>query len=80
MAGRSAGSPTLHFVASLPIAPFTANVPYPNMIEYHVGANPFFENLLKAPIIIKNGETTLPSGPGLGIEVDFDAVAAYEMK
>jgi D-galactarolactone cycloisomerase len=68
---------TLHYVASLPVAPFTTNVPYPNMIEYHVGHNPFFEDMLKAPFEIRNGEVAVPTGPGLGVEIDFSAVEQY---
>jgi D-galactarolactone cycloisomerase len=68
---------TLHYVASLPIAPFTTNVPYPNMIEYHVGANPFFDSMLKTPFDIQNGEIAVPTGPGLGVEIDFAAVEPY---
>lgn len=68
---------TLHYVASLPISPFTSNVPYPNMIEYHVGANPFFETMLKTPYGIQNGEIAVPTGPGLGIEIDFAAIEPY---
>jgi D-galactarolactone cycloisomerase len=70
---------SLHYVASLPISPFTANVPYPNMIEYHVGANPFFEKLLTAPFDVRNGEISVPTGPGLGVEVDFAAIGKYEV-
>lgn len=68
---------TLHYVASLPISPHTTNVPYPNMIEYHVGANPFFDSMLKTPYDIRNGEIAVPAGPGLGVEIDFDAVEQY---
>ena len=68
---------TLHYVASLPISPFTSNVPYPNMIEYHVGHNPFFEAMLTAPYDIQNGEIAVPTGPGLGVEIDFAAVEQY---
>jgi D-galactarolactone cycloisomerase len=77
--GAVAWVATLHYVASLPISPFTENVPYPNMVEHHTGANPFFEHLLKTPIAIRNGETELPAGPGLGIDIDFAAVQRYAL-
>jgi D-galactarolactone cycloisomerase len=67
----------LHYVASLPVAPFTDHVPYPNMVEHHTGANPFFERLLTEPIDIRNGEVAVPRGPGLGITIDVDAVAEF---
>jgi D-galactarolactone cycloisomerase len=70
---------TLHYVASLPVSPFTSNIPYPNMIEYHVGANPFFESMLKTPYDIRNGEIAVPTGPGLGVEIDFAVVSQYEV-
>jgi L-alanine-DL-glutamate epimerase-like enolase superfamily enzyme len=49
------------------------------MVEHHTGANPFFEHLLKTPIAIRNGETELPAGPGLGIDIDFAAVQRYAL-
>jgi D-galactarolactone cycloisomerase len=68
---------TLHYVTSIPVAPHTTNVPYPNMIEYHVGANPFFDVMLKTPFNIQNGGIDVPTGPGLGIEIDFSAIEPY---
>ena len=75
--GAVSWAATLHYIASLPISPHTTNVPYPNMIEYHVGANPFFDSMLKTPFDIHNGEIAVPTGAGLGVEVDFAAIEQY---
>jgi len=35
--------------------------------------------LLKAPLHLEAGHVLLPEGPGLGIELDGDAVARYRV-
>jgi D-galactarolactone cycloisomerase len=47
------------------------------MIEYDVAYNPFFETMLKIPFDIRNGEIAVPTGPGLGVDIDFAAVEQY---
>lgn len=75
--GAVAWIATLHYVASLPISPFTDNQPYPNMLEHHTGANPFFDALPVRPVAIENGTVEIPEGPGLGVEIDFPAIEQY---
>jgi D-galactarolactone cycloisomerase len=67
----------MHFMASLASSPHTENPPYPRMLEFDIGDNPLRDRLLKKPLTPKNGSVALPSGPGLGIEVDFDAIKPY---
>ncbi len=69
----------LHLVAALPDGPHTDNVPYPRMVEYDVGDNPLRDALLTKPLHPMNGYIQLPEGPGLGIELDPDAVAHYRV-
>lgn len=56
------------FLCEYPITPRLpdAQVPSPMMTE-----------LAKKPIVIENGYALVPDGPGLGIELDEDAVARY---
>lgn len=72
--GLAAG---LHFIASLAVHPHADNIPKPILLEYDLGTNPLRTGLLKTPIEIRDGFAILPEGPGLGIEVDEEAVARY---
>ena len=67
----------VHFVASRPPFPQAQNAPWPTLVEYDVGENPLREGLLKSPLLARNGWVEVPSGPGLGIEIDWDVVARY---
>ena len=40
----------------------------------------FVTNFASRPVQIKDGFTDVPTGPGLGIEVDEDVVKRYEVK
>ena len=70
----------VHFAASFPITPHTDNVPYPLLIEYDVAENPMRDRMLKTPMELKNGALTVPTGPGLGIEIDEAAVREFLVK
>ncbi len=67
----------LHFAASLPTWPHTDNVPFPLLIEYDTGANPFRDGMLAEPLHVKDGAIAVPAGPGLGVKVDTRAVAQF---
>ena len=69
----------LHFSASLPVTPHTDHQPYPLIIEYDVGENLLRDKMLKAPIKLDNGMLTVPSGPGLGIEIAENDVKQFEI-
>jgi D-galactarolactone cycloisomerase len=55
---------------------FTSDEP---MLEFDVH-NPFRDELLGKPFEMKNGRMEVPTGPGLGIEVNEDAVKKYLAK
>jgi D-galactarolactone cycloisomerase len=67
----------LHYIASLSIYPHSEHVPEPVLLEYDVGENPLRSEILKSPIRARDGVVAVPEGPGLGIEIDFDAVERY---
>jgi gluconate/galactonate dehydratase len=53
----------------------------PNLValEWHAASVPFFDELVKsakAPMI-QRGKIRVPDAPGLGIELDIDAVHKY---
>jgi D-galactarolactone cycloisomerase len=70
----------LHVLACIPPSPHTANpIPLQNdpVVEYDRNPNPLRDNLLKTKIALVDGKIPVPSGFGLGIEVDEIALAQY---
>jgi D-galactarolactone cycloisomerase len=68
-----------HFIAALPATPHTDHPPHPLMLEYDMSDNALRTKLLKAPLRLEAGHVLLPEGPGLGIELDLDAVERYRV-
>ncbi|QQS12397.1 MAG: mandelate racemase/muconate lactonizing enzyme family protein [Rhodospirillales bacterium] len=69
----------LHFVAALPVSPHTDNPPYPVLVEYDMSRNALREELALNPPRLEDGHLVLPSGPGLGVELDRAAVDRYRV-
>ena len=68
-----------HFLAALPATPHTEHPPHPSMLEYDMSDNELRTKLLKTPLKLEDGHVLLPDGPGLGIELDWDAVERYRV-
>jgi len=74
----------LHLLAAMPDLPGSMH-PVQPMLEYDTTPNRFKEELLIAPFDIpgqvrrNGGWVSLPSGPGLGIEIDFDFMKRFEV-
>ncbi len=69
------GSP----VATAATAHLGATVPNFLALEYHAREVPWWEDLLvREEPFIQEGRITVPDEPGLGIDLDWDAVAAHE--
>ncbi len=68
-----------HFVASLSGYPHAGNCPAPTLVEYDVGENPLRDALLKTPVALVEGKLQVPSGPGLGIEIDDAALERFAL-
>ena len=60
----------MHLVASLPNG---------ITVEVDRTGNPFIDELLTEPLIVRDGEISLPAGPGLGIELNEDILGAYAL-
>lgn len=69
-----------HYVASRSPSPQAQNAPWPTLVEYDVGENPLRERLLKEPLVASQGLLPVPTGPGLGIEVNWSAVEQYGVR
>jgi len=63
-----------------PPSPHTTHpVPLQNepIVEYDRNPNPLRDELLTTPITLQKGKLPVPHNPGLGIEVNLDAVSKY---
>jgi D-galactarolactone cycloisomerase len=69
---------TLHFLASLPDQPQSFR-PMPPMLEFEQCENPFRDLLSQDPIIQVRGKVQIPTGPGLGIEIDRRVLDRYRV-
>jgi D-galactarolactone cycloisomerase len=67
----------VHWVASLPDYPHGGHVPWPTLVEYDVGRNPLQNDILAEPIRCRDGMLTVPTGPGLGVTLDMQAVRRF---
>jgi D-galactarolactone cycloisomerase len=74
----------LHLLAAMPDLPGAAE-PVQPMLEYDTTPNRFREELLATPLAISEqvkrngGWVSLPPGPGLGIEINFDFMKKFEI-
>jgi len=60
---------TLHFLAALPDQPPSFK-PMPPLLEFEQCENPFRDLLSREPITHRSGLVQIPTGDGLGIEID----------
>ena len=71
---------SLHVAATLPPCP-PARKPQPfhqePLMEFDQTPNPIRETLCGEPFAQRDGFVAVPSGPGLGVEVDEDALARF---
>ena len=68
---------TMHFLASLPFCP-PCLFPVPPMLEYEQTFNPFRDELSTTSLKHSGGMVDVPTGPGLGIEIDRAVLARYK--
>lgn len=69
---------TQHFLASLPYTP-PCLVPVEPMLEYEQTFNPFRDELSTTSLLADKGIVTVPTGPGLGIEIDRKVLERYRV-
>ncbi|UJQ94253.1 mandelate racemase/muconate lactonizing enzyme family protein [Mariluticola halotolerans] len=67
----------LHFISSLAVFPHADNIPKPVLLEYDLGENPLRTQLLKTSLDVVDGRISVPEGPGLGIEINEEALSRY---
>ncbi|MCD6077108.1 MAG: rhamnonate dehydratase [Ramlibacter sp.] len=69
---------TLHFLAALPDQPPSYR-PMPPMLEFEQCENPFRDYLSREPIVQHRGKVQVPTGAGLGIEIDRTVLDKYRV-
>ncbi len=67
---------SLQLLAVLPHTPLR-RTPWEPILEFDRSEHPFRQAVLKAPLEHEGGVVRIPTGPGLGIEVDREALAKY---
>lgn len=67
-------STTIGLAASLQVA---ACIPNFLIMEYPVSWEPVADRIATNPFKVKNGTISLPTAPGIGIEIDEDSLAQY---
>lgn len=63
--------------ASMHLTASTPNIVYGS--DYYIPKFLMVDDLVKAPLPVKDGYFYVPEGPGLGVEVDMDAVEKYRV-
>lgn len=77
-AGAVAFAAALHFTAATtPEASAALAPPIPVLLEHDRTENPLREELLRQPLRAEDGCIAVPDGPGLGVDVDEEALARY---
>ncbi len=70
---------TLQFLAALPDQPPSFR-PMPPLLEFEQCENPFRDQLAREPIgELRNGKVQIPTGAGLGIEIDRSVLDRYRV-
>jgi D-galactarolactone cycloisomerase len=69
----------LQFMAAMIPNPVRVN-PIEPILEFDRTENPFRQAVIKSPIEHVKGIVAIPTGPGLGIEIDRDALSEFRMK
>jgi D-galactarolactone cycloisomerase len=67
---------TVHFLASIPDQP-PSLFPFPPLLEFEQCENPFRDYLGREPISQVNGVVRVPSGAGLGVDIDRRIIDKY---
>jgi D-galactarolactone cycloisomerase len=70
----------LQFAVSVPEYPHTVNTPEPMLLEFDRSDNPLRDEILAEPFDPAGGRLEIPDEPGLGVDIDLDAVDRYRIE
>lgn len=68
----------LQFIAALPVAHHSLFALEP-VLEYDRSSHPFRQQLITQPLQMAGGVVQVPTGPGLGVEVDRSVLEAFSI-
>ena len=68
----------LQFIAAVPVAHHSLFAQEP-VLEYDRSSHPFRQQLITQPLQMVNGMVEVPTGPGLGVEVDRAVLEAFSV-
>jgi len=69
---------SLQFIAALPVAHHSLFAQEP-VLEYDRSSHPFRQQLITRPIGLVDGWVPIPTGPGLGVDVDRSVLEKYRV-
>ena len=69
---------SLQLLAALPDVP-PRHTPRAPMLEFDRSEHPFRQAVLQTPIEHENGRVAIPSGPGLGIEINRESIERFRV-
>lgn len=69
---------SLQFIASIPCNPLSLNPTEP-MLEFDQSSHPFRKDLICDGIHYAAGKVTIPTKPGIGVDVDIDIIKQYKI-
>lgn len=78
--GAISQAAALQLLSSIPHYPHTRHAPYPLWFEFDRAPNKLRTDLLVEPFRLVDGVVAIPDGPGLGVEIDTEAVASLRME
>jgi D-galactarolactone cycloisomerase len=70
---------SLQFLATIPPSPLALK-PIEPMLEYDQSSHPFRQDLIFGAIGMVDGRVQIPTGPGLGVEINRDVIETYQQK
>jgi D-galactarolactone cycloisomerase len=70
---------SLQFLATVPPAPLALK-PIEPMLEYDQSSHPFRQDLIFDAIAMRDGKVPVPTGPGIGVEVNRDVIERYRQR
>ena len=79
-AGAIAAAATLQVLSLFPPHYLGSKTGEEPMLEFDVYENPFRDQIVTKPFELKAGSFDVPTGPGLGVEIDEDVVKRYAKK
>jgi len=70
---------SLQFIATLPPVPLALQ-PVEPLLEYDQSSHPFRHDLIYGAIKMDNGVVTIPTAPGIGVDINRDVIEKYAVK